>query len=84
MVKRRKIFWFGHFSWHIIEKKSYIKAPWRATEDGRPKKNWLDNIKEWTNPSLRALIRTVEDRPGRWRLSVEMSVVSHDRSSQEI
>ena len=42
---------------------------------GRPKKRWEDNIREWTGQEFAKSLRTVENREKRSKLVVKSSVV---------
>ena len=44
-VKRRKLAWLGHVTRHDGLSK---KSPFGARVGGRQRKDWMDNIKEWT------------------------------------
>ena len=41
---------------------------------GRPKKQWLDNISDWTKMDINDLVNVVNDRDG-WRKCVSKSSV---------
>ena len=63
-VKRRKLKWFGHVCRHDSLSKTILQGTVAGgRKRGRPRKSWLDNIKEWTGRSTAQLIRKAEDRP---------------------
>ena len=82
LVKRRKLTWFGHVTRHNSLPKTVLQGTLEGgRKRGRPAKNWMDNIKEWTRMSSPSLIRAAEDRPG-WRsLARKLSDMSPSRSS---
>ena len=64
-VKRRKLTWFGHVTRHNSLPKTVLQGTLEGgRKRGRPAKNWMDNIKEWTRMSSPSLIRAAEDQPG--------------------
>ena len=72
IVKNRKMRWFGH----VTRSKSLGLANTithgsieGARKPGRPKKNWLQNIKDWTGKSLTSAVSDARDRK-EWRRSV--------------
>ena len=75
IVKRRKLQFFGHvtragnLSTHILEGRIDGRRP-----RGRPKRRWMDDIKEWTGRSGAACTRTARDRRS-WRDVVRSSTI---------
>ena len=72
-IKRRKLKWFGHVNRHPSLAKTVLQG-WvpGMRRAGRQKKQWLDNIKEWTGLTIGEAIRAAEDRSV-WRGVVMMS-----------
>ena len=76
IVKRRKLQWCGHVS----HSSGLAKTIWQGTvkgerRQGRQKKRWEDNIREWTGLEFTKSQRAVENRE-KWReLVVKSSVV---------
>ena len=70
IIKTRKLKFFGHqirreaLSKNIIQGKVQGRRP-----RGRPKREWQDDIKEWTGDSLAALCRAASDRSD-WKMKV--------------
>ena len=67
IVKRRKLQWYGHVS----RSTGLAKTIWRGTvkggrNQGRQRKRWEDNIREWTGLEFAESQRAVENR-GKWR-----------------
>ena len=75
-VKRRKLQWYGHVS----RSSGLAKTIWQGTvkggrRQGRQRKRWEDNIREWTGMELAMSKRAVQNRQ-KWRkLVVKSSVV---------
>ena len=66
-VRSRKLKWFGHTTRHTSLAKSILQGTVTGgRKRGRPKKAWIDNIKEWTNLDVPSLLRQAEDRK-KWR-----------------
>ena len=76
MVKRHKLQWYGH----VFRSSGLAKTISQGTvkggrRQGRQKKRWEDNIREWTGLEFAKSWRAVKNR-GKWRkLVVESSVV---------
>ena len=48
-VKRRKLLWFGHVTRHDSLAKTTMQGTIQGgRRRGRQRKNWMENIKEWT------------------------------------
>ena len=76
IVKRRKLQWFEHVSCSAGLAKTILQGSLkRGRRQGRQKKRWEDNIREWTGLEFAKSQRAVENR-GKWRkLAVKSSVV---------
>ena len=80
-VKRRKLQWYGHVS----RSSGLAKTIWQGTvkggrRQGRQRKRWEDNIREWTGMELAMSKRAVQNRQ-KWRkLVVKSSVVPQQPS----
>ena len=66
-VKRRKLMWYGHIARHT----SLCKTVMQGTVEGgrrrgRQRKNWEDNVKEWTGLDTPDLLTATWNRPS-WR-----------------
>ena len=67
VVKRRKMKWYGHVTRSSELAKTILQGTVQGgRRRGRPRKNWGDNISEWTGLQLRNTLREAEDREG-WR-----------------
>ena len=63
IVKRRKLTWFGHVTRHDSLAKTIMQGFVEGTRrKGRPRKEWMDNICEWTGCELQDLLRQADDR----------------------
>ena len=73
IVRERKLKYFGHvvraqnLSTHILEGKMNGRRP-----RGRPRRRWIDDIKEWTGRTMAACTRTARRRRD-WRSLVRES-----------
>ena len=66
-VKSRKMKWFGHTVRHTSLAKTILQGTVTGSRKrGRPKKAWIDNIKDWTNSDVPSLLHQAENRK-RWR-----------------
>ena len=81
-VRQRKLAWYGHVSRHGSLSKTILQGTVDGKRlRGRPRKSWLDNIKEWTNQPTSRLLRLTEDRK-RWRTTaVKASTMAPQRAS---
>ena len=75
-VKRRKLQWYGHASCSSRLAKTILQGTVkRGRRQGRQKKRWEDNIREWTGLEFVKSQRVVDNRE-KWRkLVVNSSVV---------
>ena len=82
IVKRRKLKWYGHVSRLSGLTKTILQGTAKGgRRQGRKKKRWEENIKEWTGLEFAKSQRAVENRE-KWRkLVVKLSVV-HQRPPQ--
>ena len=76
IVKRRKLQWFGHvFRSSSLDKTILQGTLKRGRRQGRQRKRYEDNIREWTGLEFAMSQRAVENRE-KWRkLFVKSSVV---------
>ena len=77
IVKRRKLQWYGHVSRSLGLAKTIMQGTVKGgRRQGRQRKRWEDNIREWTGLEFGRSQRAVENR-GKWRkLAAKSSVVS--------
>ena len=81
IVKRRKLQWYGHVSRLSGRAKTILQGTVRGgRRQGRQRKRWEDNIREWTGLGLAKSQRAVENR-GKWRKLVAKSSVVPRRPS---
>ena len=67
IVKTRKLKWFGHTVRHDTLSKTILQGTVPGgRKRGRPKKSWTNNIKEWTQLDLPALLDKAQQRK-EWR-----------------
>ena len=63
MVKRRKLQWYGHVSRSSGLAKTILQDTVKGgRRQGRQRKRWEDNIREWTGPEFARSQRAVENR----------------------
>ena len=76
IVKRRKLQWYGHVSRSSVLAKTILQGAVKGgRRQGRQRKRWEDNIREWTGFEFTKSQRAVEKRE-KWRkLVVKSSVV---------
>ena len=73
--KRRKLQWYGHVSRSSGLAKTILQGTVKGgRRQGRQRKKWKDNIKEWTGLKFAKSQRAVENRE-KWRKMVASSVV---------
>ena len=82
IVKRRKLQWYGH----VFRSSGLAKPILQGTvkggrRQGRQRKRWEDNIREWTGLEFGKSQRAVEHR-GKWRKLVAKSSVVPQRPSR--
>ena len=78
IVKRRKLQWYGHVSRSSGLAKTILQGTMKGgRRQGRQRKRWEDNIREWTGLEFGKSQRVVENRE-KWRkLVAKSSVVPH-------
>ena len=82
MMKRRKLQWYVHVSRSSSLAKTILQSTVRGgRRQGRQRKKWKDNIKEWTGLEFAKSQRAVENRE-KWRKLVAKSSVVPKRSSR--
>ena len=75
IVKRRKLQWYGHVSRSSGLAKTILQGRVKGgRRQGRQRKRWEDNSREWTGLELAKSQRAVENR-GKWRKLVAKSSV---------
>ena len=82
IVKRRKLQWYGHVSCSSGLAKTILQGTMKGgRRQGRQRKVWEDNIREWTGLEFGKSQRAVENRE-KWRKLVAKSSVVPQRPSQ--
>ena len=82
IVKRRKLQWYGHLFRSPGLAKSILQGTVKGGErQGRQRKRWEDNIREWTGVEFAKSQRAVENRK-KWRKLIAKSFVVLQRSSR--
>ena len=67
ILKRRKLKWYGHVSCSSGLAKTILQGTAKGGKrQGRQKKRWEDNIREWTGPDFAKSQGTVENKE-KWR-----------------
>ena len=81
ILKRRRMHWYGHGSHSSGLAKTILQGTVKwGRRQGRQRKRWEDNIREWTGLEFGKSQRAVENRE-KWRkLVAKSSVVPHRRS----
>ena len=75
-VKRRKLQWYGHVSRSLGLAKTILQGTVKGGgRQGRQKKRWEDNIREWTGLELSKSQRVVENSEKLRKLVAKSSVV---------
>ena len=81
IVKRRKLQWYGHVSRSSGLPKTVLQGTVKGERgQGRQRKRWEDNIREWTGLEFAKSQRTVENRE-KWRKLFAKSSVVPERPS---
>ena len=76
IVKRRKLQWYGHVSRSLGLAKTILQGTVKGgRRQGRQRKMWEDNIREWTGLEFGKSQRAVENREKRTKLAAKLSVV---------
>ena len=82
IVKRRKLQWYGHVSRPSGLAKTILQGTLKGgRRQGRQRKRWEDNIREWTGLEFGKSQRAAEDRE-KWRKLVAKSSVVPQRPSR--
>ena len=82
IVKRRKLLWYGHVSCSSGLGKTILQGTVKGgRRQGRQRKRWEDNIREWTGLEFGKSQRAVENRD-KWRKLVAKSSVVPQRPSR--
>ena len=82
IVKRFKLQWYGHVSLSLGLAKTILQGTVKGVRrQGRQRKRWEDNIREWTGLEFSRSQRAVENR-GKWRKLVAKSSVVPQRPSR--
>ena len=82
IVKRRKLQWYGHVSRSSGLAKTILQGTLKGgRRQGRQRKRWEDNIREWAGLEFGKSQRAVETREKRRKLVAKSSVVPQ-RSSR--
>ena len=82
IVKRRKLQWYGHISRSQGLAETFLQGTVKeGRRQGRQKKRWKDNIREWTGLEFAKSQRAVENRE-RWRKLVVKSPAVPQRPSR--
>ena len=75
-VKRRKLKWYGHVTRSSGLAKTILQGTVQGgRRRGRQRKQWDDNIKEWTGLEWNTMLRKAENRKKWRRLVVKSTVV---------
>ena len=76
IVKRHKLQWYGHVSHSSGLAKTNLQGTVKGRRrQGRQRKRWEDNIREWTGLEFARSQRAVENRETRRKLVAKSSVV---------
>ena len=82
IVKWRKLQWYGHVSRSLGLAKTILQGTVKGGKrQGRQRKRWKDNIREWTGLELGRSQRAVENKE-KWRKLVANSSVVYQRPSR--
>ena len=82
IIKGRKLQWYGHVSRSSGLAKTILQGTVTGRRrQGRQRKRWEDNIREWTGREYAKSQRAVENR-GKWRKLVAKSSVVPQRPSR--
>ena len=82
IVKKRKLQWYGHVSRSSCLAKTILQGTVKGgRRQGRQRKRWEDNIREWTGLEFAKSLRAVENRE-KWRKLVAKSSVVPQRPSR--
>ena len=80
IVKRRKLQWYGHVSRSSGLAKNILQGTVKGgRRQGRQRRRWEDNIREWTGLEFGKSQRAVENRE-KWRKQVAKNICSAPRT----
>ena len=66
-IRRRKLKWFGHTSRHNSTTKIILQGMVEGSRKrGRPKRKYIDDVKEWTKMEIDDILLEVDNRD-KWR-----------------
>ena len=83
IVKRRKLQWYGHVSRSLGPARTIFQGTVKGgRRQGRQRKRWGDNIREWTGLEFTKSLRAVEIRKEKKRKLVVKSSVVLQRPSR--
>ena len=81
-VKRRKLKWYGHVTQSSGLAKTILQGTVQGgRQRGRQRRQWEDNIEEWTGLEWNNILRKAENRE-EWRKLVVKSTVVPQRSAR--
>ena len=82
IIKRRRLQWYGHVSHSLGLAKTILQGTVKGEgrRQGRQKKRWEDNIREWTGLEFGRSQRAVENREKLRKLVVKSYVVPQQLS----
>ena len=64
-IKKRKLSYFGHVKRHHSLQKVMLEGQVEGRRGrGRPRRRWIDDLKEWTGMSVTELGRKADDHKG--------------------
>ena len=83
IMKRRKLKWYGHVSSSLVPARTSLQGRVNGgRRQGRQKKRWEDNIKEWTGLEFARSQRTVENREN-WR-KTDCKVINNRKTRRSV
>jgi len=67
-IKRRKLAWYGHVTHHDSLSKTILQGYMDGKRKrGRPRKTWIDNIKEWTTTTAVSQLNEIAQDRDHWK-----------------
>ena len=77
-IKRRKLSYYRHLCRHDSLSKTIMQGRVEGTRvRGRPKKDWMVNIIQWTDKTVGELVEKVKDRNGSRRFVIVVLEMIH-------
>ena len=74
IIKSRKLRYYGHIRRHDSVQRDLLEGSVEGKRSrGRPITTWMDNIKEWTNISMREVVTVALDR-NNWKMVIAANV----------